>query len=236
MDRTPESVFLARQQQEWKPLLVLGLVFHVVFGLLVAAVMFWEPMNPVVTKVAMVELVPPVPKPPEPEPPKPLPPEPKPLPDPKPGLKPITKPTPVTPAKPTDPVPPNAATDPTPPDTLPLPDPEMAMPKFSGKPMAGVVGTTRDPRLGMYNGQIVAAIEPRWRPPEVDDARSGASVVVEFVIFPNGSKSEARIRISSGSSVLDRMAERAVNLAQMPPFPPGLNRSEYKVSYRLVYE
>ena len=87
--------------------------------------------------------------------------------------------------------------------------------------------------FSFYEGQIFKAINRNWQPPEeLLGADEQLVVVVRFEIQKDGSVTNVSIAESSWNSILDGLALRAVEKAQIPPIPgedPGLT-----VSCRLV--
>ena len=61
-----------------------------------------------------------------------------------------------------------------------------------------------------YKYAIRAKVESYWKPPFKDDK---IAVVLSFTIFRNGNISEVKVKNSSGNTMLDNLAIRAVKLA-----------------------
>ena len=131
----------------------------------------------------------------------------------------------------------------TPPDTVAAAAGGMDLPAFAPRrsttsPSAAGApgGRSADGRVDVYNGQIRAAVEPRWKPPVVEGVAPGTRAVVAFTIDRSGAQNGVRLEKSSGSPILDQLALRAVSLAKFPPLPAAIEREPYPVSYGFVYE
>ncbi len=86
---------------------------------------------------------------------------------------------------------------------------------------ARVTSLTPDFKYPWYLMNVQQKAERHWKPPE---GNRDTKVVVAFTIFRNGSISNVKLTESSGRSLLDKLAVRAVRLAA--PFgklPPGFS-------------
>lgn len=84
-----------------------------------------------------------------------------------------------------------------------------------------------------YVQQMLGRIQQHWQRKAV---RGTAVVIVRFTILKDGAIRDARIEHSSGSSILDRDALRAVVLADpMPPLPHSYSRDRVGVHLRFSY-
>ncbi len=83
-----------------------------------------------------------------------------------------------------------------------------------------------------YIRNIQRKVERNWKPPVNDES---IAVVLRFTIYANGRISDVSIAKSSGNSVLDNLAVRAVKLAA--PFgkiPAGYGDNKLELSYELI--
>jgi len=83
-----------------------------------------------------------------------------------------------------------------------------------------------------YIRNIQMKVERNWKPPVNDES---IAVVLRFTVFANGKISDVNIAESSGNSVLDNLAVRAVKLAA--PFgkiPVGYKDNKLELSYELI--
>jgi TonB family protein len=242
-----------------------SLIFHLILGAVFVAWMVWDAYRPSPPPIPFVELVevgalappaPPAAKPVAETPPQPPPeaPQAKPESSPPPPIPQVAqvKPPPSAPQSAITPSP-KAVEPAISPETAPTAEvtsqeesaqisEEMALPTFakrntkSAAAAAGVIGQAGDPRVNVYNSQIRAAVEPRWRPPAVEGVAPGARAIVSFSIDRAGNQKEIRLQSSSGSDVLDQLAIRAVTLARFPPLPAAITKDPYPVLYGFVYE
>lgn len=150
-----------------------------------------------------------------PRPQAPSPPAPKTPPKP----KPVAKAKEPAPAKTKAPAP--AREEPKP-DPQPQEDLSELQDLFEAQPApARVASVSSDFKYHWYLNAVQQKAERHWKPPA---GRKGVKVVVSFTIFRDGSISEVKVAESSGSSVLDNLAVRAIRLAA--PFgklPPGFS-------------
>jgi TonB family protein len=85
-----------------------------------------------------------------------------------------------------------------------------------------------------YAVQMLAKIRAHWNRVAV---RGRAVVIVQFTIFKDGHLEGIEVEQSSGVSLLDRTAERAVYLADpLPPLPHSFPRDRVGVHLRFTYE
>lgn len=83
-----------------------------------------------------------------------------------------------------------------------------------------------------YINNIRIKVERNWKPPVNDKT---LSVLLKFSVFANGKISEVQVKESSGNSMLDNLAVRAVKLAA--PFgkiPAGWKENRLDLSYTLI--
>lgn len=96
---------------------------------------------------------------------------------------------------------------------------------------------TRDPQYITYFGSIKRAIEVVWQYPEMA-LRYGlqGKLLMEFSILGNGELARARIIRSSGSSLLDEEALRAVRIAApFSPIPPWIAKEQLDILASFEY-
>ena len=80
---------------------------------------------------------------------------------------------------------------------------------------------------------MIARIQANWQQIPV---RGRATVVVRFTIFRDGAISDAEVETSSGQSLLDRAALRAVVLAEpLPRLPESFPRDQVGVHLLFTY-
>lgn len=102
--------------------------------------------------------------------------------------------------------------------------------------LGGVAGGARfdqDFEYSYYQRQMIARIQANWQQIPV---RGEASVVIRFTILDAGEVTGAEIESSSGQSLLDRAALRAVQLAgPLPPLPESYPRDRVGVHLLFRY-
>jgi protein TonB len=88
-----------------------------------------------------------------------------------------------------------------------------------------------------YLGLVQRKIGRRWQPSAASArGQAGVSTVVTFRIGPEGEVIAPIVRESSGLSVFDRQALRAVvDSAPLPAPPPRFSRSGLQIHFRFVY-
>jgi protein TonB len=89
-----------------------------------------------------------------------------------------------------------------------------------------------------YVGIIQRKVREGWYTQEVDPRTlAGAQTKVIFAISRDGSPSNVRISVSSGSPTLDSSAVRAVQrIESFGPLPPGYSGSNVSVEYTFSYD
>lgn len=102
--------------------------------------------------------------------------------------------------------------------------------------LGGVAGGARfdqDFEYSYYQRQMIARIQGNWQQIPV---RGEASVVIRFTILAAGEVTGAEVESSSGQSLLDRAALRAVQLAgPLPPLPESYPRDRVGVHLLFRY-
>lgn len=96
---------------------------------------------------------------------------------------------------------------------------------------------TTDPKYVTYVGKIKQSIEMEWQYPEVA-LRYGlqGKLALEFIIGGNGQLQGLRLIRSSGSSLLDEEALRAIKAAApFPPIPPWIKPNPLRISATMEY-
>ncbi|MDR0517465.1 MAG: TonB family protein [Fibromonadaceae bacterium] len=140
--------------------------------------------------------------------------EPKPEPKPVPKTEPKPEPKPVTRTEST-------------PSTAPPMDMPMDLPTDIKKtdmdmPVLRTLGSViMDPQLEAYLKTLHRLIYQNFNPPSGTEITRGTKSSVQFKIARNGDVSEVVLRSSSGNSIWDRLAVRAVQIAKPPPLPPN---------------
>ncbi|MEE9144863.1 MAG: energy transducer TonB [Candidatus Binatia bacterium] len=97
---------------------------------------------------------------------------------------------------------------------------------------------TRDPKYVTYNTTIKRAIERTWKYPELAK-RNGleGKLILEFTVLADGILEGSRITRSSGISVLDQEALRAVKAAApFRPIPPWIGGSRLRLTASFEYD
>ena len=96
---------------------------------------------------------------------------------------------------------------------------------------------TTDPKYVTYVGKIKQSIETEWQYPEIA-LRYGlqGKLALEFTIASNGQLQALRLLRSSGSSLLDEEALRAIKAAApFPPIPPWIRPNPLRISATMEY-
>lgn len=99
-------------------------------------------------------------------------------------------------------------------------------------PAPARVAAVGDFKFHWYLNNVQQKLERYWNPPTENQH---IKVVVHFVIYKDGNISDPKIIKSSGSSTVDNLALRAVNLAS--PFgklPPGFSGDKLDLSCTLI--
>jgi len=229
------------EKNDLSSIIAVSLLFHLtVIGVLIIIV-FLKPEKespPPIPFFEMVNVMPvsaPVPKPtpqePTPEIPKPIS-EPVPEPVPTPVPEPIPKSTAMPVPEPTPtPTPEQVKHEPIPEQTKHATAPSMDMPmdlpsdiksKDMDMPALRTLGDIMmDPQLQAYLDRLVRLIYQNFNPPSGTEITKGTKSSVQFQISRNGEIDEVFLRSSSGNSIWDRLAMRAVQITKPPPLPPS---------------
>lgn len=96
---------------------------------------------------------------------------------------------------------------------------------------------TTDPKYVTYVGKIKQSIEIEWQYPEIA-LRYGlqGKLALEFTILGTGQLAGLRLIRSSGSSLLDDEALRAIRAASpFPPIPPWIKPNPLRISATMEY-
>ena len=108
--------------------------------------------------------------------------------------------------------------------------------RSTGIGLGGTPGGARfdqDFEYAFYQRQMIARIQSNWQQLPV---RGRATVVIRFTIFRDGAISDAEVEQSSGQSLLDRAALRAVVLAEpLPRLPDSFPRDRVGVHLLFTY-
>ena len=118
--------------------------------------------------------------------------------------------------------------------------PAVSNPMFSELSGAGRVGTgansTLGSRFGDYSQRVQQMVTQKWRTGDVDGSiRTAPQVVVSFDIHRDGTISTPSIKQSSGISILDLSARRAIlEASPFPPLPQTFERSS--ATFEIVFE
>ena len=115
------------------------------------------------------------------------------------------------------------------------PAPQAANRGAGGIGLGGVAGGgfDQDFEYAYYQRQMIARIQANWQQIPV---RGEAKVVIRFTILAQGEVLDAEVETSSGQSLLDRAALRAVQLAApLPPLPESYPRDRVGVHLLFTY-
>ena len=224
------------EKNDLSSIIAVSLLFHLtVIGVLIIIV-FLKPEKespPPIPFFEMVNVMPvsaPVPKPTPPEPPpepisEPVPePTPTPIPEPIPKstAMPVPEPTPVTEQVKPEPIPEQTKHAPAPSMDMPMDLPSDIKSKDMDMPALRTLGDIMmDPQLQAYLDRLVRLIYQNFNPPSGTEIVKGTKSSVQFQISRNGEIDEVFLRSSSGNSIWDRLAMRAVQITKPPPLPPS---------------
>jgi TonB family protein len=221
-------------------IIAISLLFHITVIAALLVIVFLKPAKEEPPPIPFFEMVnvmptpvqPPMPTPepvPEPTPehiPEPVP-EPAPTPIPEPTPAPVPDPAP-TPVPEPAPVPKQAKPEPV---SEPKPAPSMDMPmdlpsdiksKDMDMPALRTLGDVMmDPQLQAYLDRLVRLIYQNFNPPSGTEITKGTKSSVQFQISRSGEIDEIILRSSSGNTIWDRLAMRAVQITKPPPLPPS---------------
>jgi len=225
------------EKNDYFSIVVVSFIFHfaVVAALLIAV---WlrpaKETPPPIPFFEMVNLAPPLPpapskpvqKPPEPISELVAKPEPVIKPELKPELKPEPKPIPAKPESKPKPEqksePKRASAEPAPSMDMPMDLPSDIKSKDMDMPALRTTGDViMDPQLEAYLKTIMRLIYQNFNPPAGTEISKGTQSSVKFQIGRNGEINEVVLRSSSGNSIWDRLAVRAVQITKPPPLPPS---------------
>ena len=106
-----------------------------------------------------------------------------------------------------------------------------------GPEQSSVSLNTTDPQYITYVGKIRQSIETEWQYPEMA-LRYGlqGKLALEFTILGNGQLEGLRLIRSSGSSLLDNEALRAIKAAApFPPIPSWIKPNPLRISATMEY-
>jgi protein TonB len=217
------------EKSDFSSIITASLLFHLtIIGVLLLIVFLKPPKEnpPPIPFFEMVNVMPapaPIPKPtpPAPEIPEPVP-TPVPEPIPKPVPTPVPKPAPVPePVKP-EPIPEPAKPAPAASMDMPMDLPSDIKSKDMDMPTIRTLGDIMmDPQLQAYLDRLVRLIYQNFNPPSGTEIAKGTKSSVQFQISRNGELDEIFLRSSSGNSIWDRLAMRAVQITKPPPLPPS---------------
>lgn len=229
--------FQVESSPDIKRIVVFSLVFHLGLVLVIFLWFKFRP-KPEVIHIPIFEMVQiqepapirPITRPrPQPTPPPEVKPEPKPelKPEPKPDPRPEPKPEPKPEVMPepqpevVPETPPQEQPQETP-ATPPATQPVMELPDFDDMArLRTVESIIIDPLMQVYLERLQLILMQNFNPPAGMDIRRGARTTVQFTIQRNGEITAILLKNSSGNSVWDRLAVRAVTISRLPPLPPN---------------
>jgi protein TonB len=233
------------EKNDYFSVIAVSLLFHfaVLAALLIAVWLRPAKENP--TPIPFFEMVniapPPAPSKPVQKPPEPIP---EPLAEPEPAIKPELKPEPNP--KPQTPNQKPQTQNPKPqiPTTPaePAPSPQMDMPmdmpsdtksKDMNMPTLTILDNViMDPQMQAYINTLVRLIYQNFNPPAGTEISKGTLSSVHFQIARNGEISEVVLRSSSGNTIWDRLAVRAVQITKPPPLPPSFTAENLHCDFK----
>jgi len=213
-------------------IIAVSFLFHSVIIVALLIVIWLKPVKEIPPPIPFFEMVSVAPPPPAPVPvqkPQPVPepapepaPEPVPKPVPEPTPKPIPEPVPVPAPEPIPEPVPKSAPAPTPSMDMPMDLPSDIKSKDMEMPALRTLGSVvMDPQLQAYLDRLVRLIYQNFNPPSGTEIAKGTKSSVQFQISRNGEIDEVVLRSSSGNSIWDRLAIRAVQITKPPPLPPN---------------
>lgn len=83
-----------------------------------------------------------------------------------------------------------------------------------------------------YSGLVRARVESDWTLPEFAE-KTGLEAIIVIKVLKNGEAVITQVEKSSGNSLFDRSAKRAINEASpFPPPPPEIEREEIVLTFR----
>jgi len=223
------------EKNEYFSIIAVSLLFHFAVVAALLIVVWLRPAKEKPPPIPFFEMVNVAPPPPTPSKPVHKPPEsvPEPIAEPepviKPELKPEPKPTPIAkqeskPKQEHKPEPKRTSAEPAQSHSMDMP---MDLPSdIKSKDMnmpALRVGTDiiMDTQLKAYLATLQQLLYQNFNPPAGTEISKGTKSTVQFQIARNGQISEVVLRSSSGNSIWDRLAVRAVQITKPPPLPPN---------------
>jgi protein TonB len=113
-----------------------------------------------------------------------------------------------------------------------LSNPNMQMPGAGGITLGGS-NSPFGSQFGAYADLIRTRVASVWAKPGIDTRVSGVPrVTVNFILHKDGSVTGVKVTQRSGIAALDFSGQRAIQDASpLPPFPPGLNKSEVSIDF-----
>lgn len=107
----------------------------------------------------------------------------------------------------------------------------------TARPTQTVAPATQDLQR-RYLAMVSAALQRHKRYPRTARRRGlSGKVVLTFVVLPDGQVTDARIADSTGHTILNNAALRALRRATpLPPFPSALKRPSLRVTIPILYE
>jgi len=221
------------EKNEYLSIIVASLIFHFAIALALLIAVWLRPAKetpPPIPFFEMVNVAPPpqapskpVQKPPEPvAEPEPAPQKPELKPEPK--IAPTAKPEPKPKQESKRPAAPSAPSEPTQAKSMDMPSMDMPpdIKKDMDMPALRTLGNViMDPQLEAYLKTLVRLLYQNFNPPAGTEISKGTKSSVQFQIIRSGEINEVTLRTSSGNSIWDRLAVRAVQITKLPPLPPS---------------
>jgi len=233
------------EKNDYLSIIGASLLFHLAIVVALLIVVWLRPAKeppPPIPFFEMVNVAPPAPSKPIPKPPEPVP-EPAAEPDPiqtKPELKPEPKLAPNTkpdskPKQESKPEPKRTATEPTQANSMDMP---MDMPsdvkkeKDMDMPALTIIDNEEiDWQMKAYIATLIQLIYQNFNPPAGTEISKGTKSTVQFQIARNGEIDEVILRSSSGNTIWDRLAVRAVQITKLPPIPPSYTKEKLNCNF-----
>jgi protein TonB len=103
--------------------------------------------------------------------------------------------------------------------SMELPD-DMKKPDMDMPALRTLGNVVMDPQIEAYLKTLHKLIYQNFNPPSGTEINRGTKSSIQFQIARNGEIIEVILRSSSGNSIWDRLAVRAVQITKPPPLPP----------------
>jgi TonB family protein len=93
-----------------------------------------------------------------------------------------------------------------------------------------------DTRFAWYRVTVIDILNTNWIQVADDYARQNRTVIVRFAILKDGTIADLVIEKSSGSAMLDRGVQRAIQASDpLPPVPHGFGKEKLTARFKFIY-